>query len=260
MRRRDFFAVVAGATAGWPCGAPAQQSGRTYRVGFFSGGVVDGQLSSGPVRRLGLPSFLDELRSHGFHEGANLFIEYRSSNQAPPQMVAAVSELLRSKIDVIVSTGAEVHLRAVLEATKTVPIVVWANNYDPIEHGFVKSLAQPGGTVTGVFTRQIDLAEKQIELLTQAFPERTRVGVLWDAQTADQFSAVERRAAALGRELRAVKLERQPYDFKSAFKTLGDGWSQMLIVLSGPAFAPYARTIGDLALEYRLPAMFILRN
>jgi putative tryptophan/tyrosine transport system substrate-binding protein len=264
MKRRDVFRFTATAAALWPLSWPhsawAQQPGRTYRIGFFSGGVIDGQMSTGPVRTLGLPAFFDELRKLGFSEGSNLVVEYRSSNQPAPQMVAAVTELMRSKLDLIVTTGAESHLRAVLEAHRTIPVVLWANNYDPIERGYVKSLARPGGSVTGVFTRQIDLAEKQLELLTQTFPERTRLGVFWDAQTADQFSAVERRASALKLEMRGVKLQTQPYDFNAAFRELVEGSPQMLQVLSGPAFAQHAGTISELALQHRIPAMYILRN
>jgi putative tryptophan/tyrosine transport system substrate-binding protein len=138
--------------------------------------------------------------------------------------------------------------------------VFWANNFDPIERGYVKSLARPGGNLTGVFTRQPELAEKQVELLTQTFPDRTRLGALWDAGTTDQFSAAERRVRALGRDLIAVKLETAPYDFAAAFRTLADARSQALLVLSGPTFALHQKTIAELALQYRLPGIFILRT
>jgi putative ABC transport system substrate-binding protein len=167
---------------------------------------------------------------------------------------------VQANAEVIVTTGAEEHLQAIVGVSRSIPVVVWANNYDPIERGFVRSLSQPGGSVTGVFTRQLDLAEKQVELLTQTFPERIRLGVLWDNQTADQLKAAEHRAAALGRNLRSVKLETLPYDFVAAFRTLGEASPQMLLVLSGPAFALHARTIAELTLQYRLPAMFILRS
>jgi putative ABC transport system substrate-binding protein len=141
-----------------------------------------------------------------------------------------------------------------------IPIVFWANNFDPIERGYVKTLARPGGNITGVFTRQPELAEKQVELLTQTFPERTRLGVLWDAGTADQFSAAERRARALGRDLTAIKLESAPYDFEAAFRALAEASSQAVLVLSGPTFAFHTKTIAELTLKYRLPGMFILRT
>jgi putative tryptophan/tyrosine transport system substrate-binding protein len=111
-----------------------------------------------------------------------------------------------------------------------------------------------------VFTRQPELAEKQVELMAQTFPERTRLGVLWDANTADQFSAAERRARTLGRELHSIKLEAPPYDFDAAFRALIAGSPQALLVLSGPTFAFDTDTIAGLALKYRLPGMFILRT
>jgi putative tryptophan/tyrosine transport system substrate-binding protein len=256
MRRREFITLLGGIAVAWPLTARAQRAGKTYRVGFIAAATS----RPGPVMARGLPAFLDELRKLGFSEGHNLIMDYRSSNQPPPQLIAGVTELVRSNADVIVTSGAEEQLQTVIAASRTIPIVIWANNYDPIERGYVKSLAQPGGNITGVFTRQPELAEKQVELLTQAFPEKTRIGVLWDTQTADQFNAAERRALELGREVRAVKLDSLPYDFNAAFRTLSEGSPQMLLVLSGPLFAFYQPNIAELALQYRLPTMFILRT
>ena len=83
---------------------------------------------------------------------------------------------------------------------------------------------------------------------------------MWDTGTADQFSAAERRARSLGRDLIAVKLETTPYDFEAAFRTLAEASSQALLVLSGPTFALHTKTIAELALQYRLPGIFILRT
>ena len=261
MKRREFIAGLSGAAAAWPVVARGQQSGKVYRIAFFSGGIVDGKLISGPVTAAGVPAFLDELRKSGFSaEKHNLVIEYRSSNQPASRVIDEVSELGRTKIDLIFTGGSENHLQAVIDARPNVPIVMWANNYDPIERGYVKSLSRPGGAITGVFTRQPDLAEKQVELIAQTFPERTRIGVLWDAQTAPQFYAAERRALLLGRELHPVKLDTQPYDFPAAFNALMAGSPQVLLILSGPAFAVHARTVSELTVQHRLPAMFILRS
>ena len=179
---------------------------------------------------------------------------------ASGRIALGLAEMVRAKPDVIVTSGGEAQLQAIMPVSGLIPVVFWANNFDPIERGYVKSLARPGGNLTGVFTRQPELAEKQVELLTQTFPERTRLGVLWDAGTADQFSAAERRARALGRELTAVKLETAPYDFEAAFRTLVEASSQALLVLSGPAFAFHQNTIVELTLRYHLPGMFILRT
>jgi putative tryptophan/tyrosine transport system substrate-binding protein len=187
-------------------------------------------------------------------------LDYRSTSQPVTQLALDLAEMVRAKPDVIVTSGAEAQLQAVVPVSGLIPIVFWANNFDPIERGYVKSLSRPGGNLTGVFTRQPELAEKQVELLTQTFPERTRLGALWDAGTADQFTAAERRARALGRDLTAVKLETAPYDFEAAFRILTEASSQALLVLSGPSFAFHNNTIAELALKHRLPGMFILRT
>jgi putative ABC transport system substrate-binding protein len=244
MRRREFITLLGGAAA-WPVVARAQAA-RTYRVALVAGGVnpTGGQ---GPVMGRGVPALLDELRRLGFSEGQNLTMDYLSTNQPPAQLALNLAEIVRAKPDVIITSGSEPQLQTVIPVSGLIPIVFWANNFDPIERGYVKSLARPGGNLTGVFTRQ-------------TFPERRRLGALWDSGTADQFSAAERRARTLGCELTAVKLESQPYDFEAAFRTLVDASTEALLVLSGPTFAFHTGTIAQLALKHRLPGMFILRT
>ena len=259
MKRREFITLLGGAAAAWPLAARAQQAGRTYRV-VLVGENIDAVGGRGPVMSRAVPALLDELRRLGFSEGQNLTMDYRSTNKPVAQFALDLADMVRAKPDVIVSNGAEPQLQAVMPVSGLFPIVFWANNFDPIERGYVKSLVRPGGNLTGVFTRQPELAEKQVELLTQTFPDRTRLGALWDTGTADQFSAAERRVRALGRDLIAVKLETTPYDFAAAFRTLADAQSQALLVLSGPTFALHQKTIAELALQYRLPGIFILRT
>ena len=154
----------------WPLAAGAQQAGRTYRVALTAGGFTAAG-GTGPVMDRGVPALLDELRRLGFSEGQNLTMDYRSTNQPVAQFALDLAEMVRAKPDVIVTSGAEPQLQAVMPVSGLIPIVFWANNFDPIERGYVKSLARPGGNLTGVFTRQPELAEKQVELLTQTFPE-----------------------------------------------------------------------------------------
>ena len=118
----------------------------------------------------GVPALLDELRRLGFSEGQNLTMDYRSTNKPVAQFALDLAEMVRAKPDVIVTSGAEPQLQAVMPVSGLIPIVFWANNFDPIERGYVKSLARPGGNLTGVFTRQPELAEKQVEFSTQTFP------------------------------------------------------------------------------------------
>src|SRR5207237_802926 len=113
----------------------------------------------------------DELRKLGFSEGRNIIFDRREPEQEAGALPAAAAELNRVKPDVIFSAGPEAYLQELIAAKVTAPIVIVGINYDPIARGYVKSLAQPGGQVTGVFLRQTELAEKQVELLTQAFPD-----------------------------------------------------------------------------------------
>src|SRR6516165_5717153 len=133
---------------------------------------------------------------------------------------ADAAALVRSNVSVLVTQGTEPGLQAALGATRTLPIVMIAANYDPLARGYVKSLARPDGNVTGVFLRQTELAEKQTELLWQAFPDRTRLGILWDAISVEQFNAAERRAKIFGLQVHSLKLENPPYDIESAFRAL----------------------------------------
>lgn len=106
----------------------------------------------------------------------------------------------------------------------------------------------------------MELAQKQVELLTQAFPERKKIGALYDVLSADQFEASARTAAQMNLQLRGVKLENPPYDFNEAFHALAQGSPQMLLVQSSPYFTSSQRLIASLAIEQRLPAMFIFKS
>ena len=163
-------------------------------------------------------------------------------------------------MDLIVAIGPEVALQAVIDASRDTPVVLQAINYDPIARGYVASLARPGGNITGLFYQQAELAAKKVELLTQAFPERKNLGVLWDALVTEEFEAAQRAARALQLELHAVKLENAPYDFTAAFQIIARAGAQMLLVLSSPLFALYRRELANLAIEHRLPAMFIFKS
>ena len=147
-----------------------------------------------------------------------------------------------------------------LAASSTVPIVVWANNYDLVARGYVQSLAHPGGSVTGVFTRQPELAAKQVEILKETFPDRTRITVLWDAFSTDQFAGAERAAKSLALTLHAIKLENPPYDIAAVFRRVAESQPQMLLVQSSPLFGPHNKEIVAETLRARLPAMFIFKS
>jgi putative tryptophan/tyrosine transport system substrate-binding protein len=120
----------------------------------------------------------------------------------------------------------------------------------------VASLARPGGNITGVVFRQTELAGKQVEILTQTFPDRKRLAILFDSQSADQLSAAEQTTKSLNIEFVSLKLERPPYDFAAAFGR-AKASAQMVVVLSSPHFIAQASRIAELGIEHRLPTMFI---
>jgi len=236
MHRRAAIALLGGTAISWPLPLNAQQVSKTGRIGIFSAGPDTPIM--GPAYR----AFLAEMRRLGFVEGHNLAVDLRPTDRDLSTLSAAAKEMVSLKVDALVALGAEPALKACISASRTIPIVFVANNYDPIALGYVNSLAKPGGNATGVFLRQTELAEKQVELLTEAFPERKRLAVLWDDISADQFVSAEQRAKLLGLEVRSLKMENPPYDFDSAFRAISDLDPQMLLVLSGPFFARQSRT------------------
>jgi len=123
----------------------------------------------------------------------------------------------------------------------------------------VQSLARPAGNITGLDTRWTEITAKQVEVLQEAFPDRSRLGVLWDSLSIEQLSAAEREAKANRLEVRTFKLENPPYDFATAFRALAQDGAQMVLISSSPLFSRYSVKIAELAVEHRLPTMFILK-
>ena len=252
LKRRDFITLLGGA-ATWPLAARAQQSGKSARIAVFAG-------ARNPVLAGAYRAFLEELHKLGFNEGQNLIVDLRRPDQDLPALTAQAAEMARAHPDVLVALGSETVLRACIAASRSIPIVFVANNYDPIARGYVNSLAKPGGNITGIFLRQTELAEKQVELLTQAFPERSRLAVLWDSVSADQRAAAEHRAQALNLQVHSYELKNPPYDFDAAYQAFAGAGANMLLVLSSPFFAGHGELLGQLSIHHRLPAMFIFKG
>jgi putative tryptophan/tyrosine transport system substrate-binding protein len=252
MRRREFIGFVSAALV-WPVIARAQQADKTPRVAFLGGDRTS------PALVGYYQAFSAQLEKNGFREGQNIVIEYRATDDPRGPFVGA-AELLRSQPDLIVAVGPEVVLQAVVGASAHIPIVIVAVNYDPIERGYVTSLAQPGGNITGLVVRPLDLARKQIDLLRQAFPDRDRLAVLYDPLTVDQFTAANQAAKSLNLQVQALKLEIPSYDFAGAFQAAAAGGAQLMIVLSSAAFSKRREELAELAVKHRLPTMFTFRH
>jgi putative ABC transport system substrate-binding protein len=252
MRRRDFIALIGGTLADWPRSALAEDADKVIHIGYL------GPSLKAPSTAAQYQVFLNHLKQSGFTEGQNLAVDYRRVDD-PRGPFAVMAEPMRPPPKLIIAHGPEAALQAVVGASQFIPIVIIAINFDPIERGYVKSLAQPGGNITGVYYRQLELTVKEVELLAEAFPDRKRLGILWDAISTDEFQAATRTARSHSLELQPLKLENPPYDFPAAFRDLADKGAQMVLILSSPYFTEHRPEIAALAIEHRLPTMYIFR-
>jgi putative tryptophan/tyrosine transport system substrate-binding protein len=255
IARRKLLAALGGAAA-WPLAARAQEQepGKVARVGWLAASL------NNPVQALGHQILLSGLSKLGFTAGRNLVLEHRPTDEGLAKAFAGANELVAAKADVLIADGPELALQAATAARPLVPVVMLANNYNPFERGYVKTLAQPGSMVTGVFYRQQELAAKQLELLAEAFPASRRMAVLWDSASEDTFRSAENAAPSMQLTLRSHKLEKPPYDFDAAFRTLAEEQSQTVLVLSSPLFTAHRVRIAELAIQHRLPTMFIFKT
>ncbi len=252
MRRREFIRLF-GSLAAVPLTVHAQEGGKLHRIGYFG----PAQTSPPPIGFY--HAFLAQMQEHGFENGRNLHIDFRALEDTRGLSINA-EELVRARPELIVVTGPEGALKSILAAGQSIPLVIVAINYDPIAAGYVKSLSRPGGNITGVVFQQLELAQKQLELLTQAFPGRARVAILFEPLSAGQMRAAERAAKALKLEAQPLKVEGPSYDFDAAFRGAAAAGAQMVLVLSGPAWTQYRTRIAELAIQNRLPTMFIARH
>ena len=183
--------------------AEAQQPGKIYRIGF-----LDNSTASGSAVRL--EAFWLELRKLGWIEGKNIAIEYRFAEQKPERLPELAADLVRLKVDLIVVSATPPALAA-KSATATIPIVMTAS-VDPVGLGLVASLARPGGNVTGLSTLATELNTKRLEVLKDAIPRLSRVGLLrWPGTSiATDLQMKQLRAAALALKLKLEEIELNP--------------------------------------------------
>jgi putative ABC transport system substrate-binding protein len=227
MRRREFILVLGGPAA-WPLAARGQQGERMRRIGALR------VARASPTTVAAWQAFLDELKAHGFGIGSNLIVEMRWADEDIRGPVPVAAELVKSNVDVLVVEGAEANLKAAIIAGPTIPIVITIGNFDPVARGYINSLAHPGGNVTGVSSERVGTAAKQVDLLTQAFPGRTRLGILWDADSGDQVGAAGQAAKSFGLSTHDYKFEQTPYDADAAFRVLVGNSVEMVLVQSKP--------------------------
>jgi putative ABC transport system substrate-binding protein len=247
MPRRAFMAVIAGGLLAAPLAAQAQTPGRMIKVGILS--------TVNPRTTAFTEVMIQRLRELGYVEGQNLVIEFRNAEGDVTRLPGLAAELVRLNVDIIVASGPEATLQAARKATATVPIVIAAVDFDPIARGYIASLAKPGGNVTGVFLRQIELTSKRMQFLKEALPNVTRVAVFWDTISADQWREAEKTALGVGLKLQGVELRNPPYHLPDAFRTATRGRAEAVLLLMSPIFFPQRAQVAELGLKSHLPTI-----
>jgi len=227
--------------------AEAQQTGEVRRVGFLGG-------SSPSFYSARIEAFRRGLQELGHIEGKNILIAYRFAEGKDDRLPSLVAELVRLKVEVIV-TGGRTPTRAAKEATATIPIVMTVIG-DPVGEGFVSSLARPGGNITGLTQLSPELSGKRLELLKETIPRVTRVAVLSDPTTAKvTMKAVEAAAQTLAVQLQFLEV-RGPKDIETAFQAASKGRADAVLGLTSPFFTSHRKQLADLAVKSRLPAIY----
>lgn len=254
MTAARILPVVAVALAAClaPFSAQSQVPPKVFRVGVLAGG--------GSGFRVGIEPFRRRLKELGYVEGRDLEIEVRNAQGQSDRYPALAAELVGLKVDVIVVQG-NAALVALREATQTIPIVM-AMIGDPVGAGFISSLARPGGNITGLSNQAEGISMKWVQLLKEAAPGTSRMGVFRDpdnAAHAAMLAAVQEAGRGMGVSVVARDV-RGPDGFGKAFSALVADRAGALIILPDPAFGAHLRQIAELAPRHRLPAIAMFRE
>ena len=250
MRRREFITLLGGVAVS-PVLARAQQPARLPTIGFFG-------VSTQANWSAWTAAFMQRLRELGWTEGRNLAIEYRWADGRTELFAAIAAELVRLKVDVIVTVGPAVE--AARQETATIPIV-FPISVDPVGIGLVASLAQPGGNITGLSIQTTDITGKRLEILRELLPDLRRFAIIANiAYKGAGLQITEAQAAArtLGLEVDVLGIRRTT-DVMSAFDGLQKG-VQALYVCPDPLVNANHARINTLALGARLPTMHPFRD
>jgi putative ABC transport system substrate-binding protein len=227
----------------------AQQPTNVPRIGYLSASP----LSAVAAR---VEAFRQGLRDLGYLEGKNIIIEWRDAKGDSDRVRELASELVRLKVDIIVSPGPTV-TRLVREATSTIPIVM-AQDTDPVGSGFVANLARPGGNITGLATLAPEMGGKQLELLKAIVPKLSRVAVIGNSAVPGDAQALRETVLAAGSVevyLRYLDVP-EPSDIETAFRVATKGRADGLLVLGNPILNAHRKNIVEHAVKYRLPATY----
>jgi len=238
------------------CGAvaQAQQAGKIFRIGFLDSSTAAGSAVL-------IDAFRQELRKLGWVEGKNIIIEYRfGENKGAEHQTELAADLVRLKVDLIVGSGIGATLAA-KKATTTIPIVMTRAG-DPVALGMVASLARPGGNITGLGTLSFELNTKRLEVLKDAVPRLSRVGLLLTPAgnsgigSDPQLKQLRDAAQALKLKLEEIETQLDPKGLEGAFQTAKQKQVKAIMPSSGSFFFAERKRVVELAGKYRLPAIY----
>lgn len=248
MKRRRFLMLVGGTSLTLPALARAQSATKVWRIGYLGFGAAQSWTNE-------IEALRDGLRELGFVEGKNLKIEFRWAERAD-QTFELASQLVQSNVDVIFAP-ASTQVEPARRATSTIPIV-FAQHADPVGLGDIASLSRPGGNITGMSMLLTELSVKELEILREILPEAKSIGVLWNPSTPSHPTAlkgVESAGTKLGLHLILKPAQSIP-EIEAAFSAMSQQRASGVLVLSSPLYSAQAKTLAELQLKRRLPAIF----
>jgi putative ABC transport system substrate-binding protein len=230
--------------------AEAQRAGKVWRIGLLR--------TSGSTT--GLDAFQQRLRELGYVERQNLVIEYRNAEGRAERLPPLAAELVRLKVDIIVTIGTQAALAA-KQATTVIPIVMGSSG-DAVGTGLVQSLARPGGNVTGTTGISPELSGKRLELLKEAFPKKSQVAVLWNPT--NPLGVLEHKETVAAARTLGLMVQwfdaRTPEEIDAGVAEAAKARADVLIVFPDPVFVTARAQIVSLAAKHRLPAMYVFRE
>ena len=253
MNKKIFVFVLATLILASTHPAEAQQPKKAPRIGFLIG-------VSPSAFAARTEAFRQGLRELGYVEGKNMVIEWRYAEGKLDRLPALAAELVRLKVDVIV-TAAPSSTRAAKEATSTIPIVM-AYDSDPVGNGFVASLARPGGHITGLSSLAPEISGKQLELLKEIVPRLSRVAVLGNSTNpgnAQALKEIELAAGVFGVKLQYLDVL-DSKDIETAFRAASKGRAEAVLVLQNLVLTSHRYQLVELAVKSRLPAIYDRRE
>jgi putative ABC transport system substrate-binding protein len=241
--------LVLGLLAG-PLPAEAQKAGMVYRMGFLR------YSCSSLTTNQSYIAFRQGLRELGYVEGQNLVIDHRCGGRKREGLTEVAAELVRLKVDVIVTSPGRPAIRAAQRATRTIPIVMPGANVDPVKAGFVVSLARPGGNITGLANLDTKLHAKRLELLKEAFPRISRVAILWtQRQQKHELKNLKVAGQALGIQIRSV-VARSSDHLNVVLSAISQEHPDGLLVAPNRPTVDHRARIIDFAAKRRLPTIY----